>query len=302
MSFAGGDPVNKTDPTGEETPCKNTTLASLQAAGAGAVEWGKGAFLGIMNFGGRGAVKLVDTLTFGLIPPVHRSEQESERQERRTASDIQVAIDHGEGPGHVIARAVDKRMKALDSASSSGCKEDIARVAAPALLDGYTALRATASAINTPAAPAPALATNTGSVIPAAVVITKPSLTPAVMLASAVNESQKTSNRGSNNQRTNSAARIGQEAHRQIEAKLRQLGYDTEVTMILADGTVVRKDAVRGEIAVIIKPDTVTGRAAAASRAALMKANGWQTEVILYNPGDLAYQPGSPTFIGPKSQ
>jgi hypothetical protein len=55
-----------------------------------------------------------------------------------------------------------------------------------------------------------------------------------------------------------------------------------------------------GNETVIIKPDTPTGRAAAAKRAKLMKDHGYDPKVQLYDPADPKYQPGSPTYIGPR--
>jgi RHS repeat-associated protein len=107
--------------------------------------------------------------------------------------------------------------------------------------------------------------------------------------------------RGSNNPVTRAKAKIGQEAHRQIERELKLTeGHDTEVTVKLKGGQTVRKDAMKGNEAVIIKPDTPTGRAAAATRADLMRDNNYDPRVILYDPADPRFQPGSPTYIGPK--
>jgi RHS repeat-associated protein len=113
--------------------------------------------------------------------------------------------------------------------------------------------------------------------------------------------------RGSNNQKTKEAAETGQEAHRQEQAKLKEQAklngeeVATEVPMTLKDGTQVRKDAVREDgTTVIIKPDTKSGRISAEKREKLMQKNGHKTEVILYNPKDPKYQPGSATYIGPK--
>ncbi|MFZ2783118.1 MAG: RHS repeat-associated core domain-containing protein, partial [Sediminibacterium sp.] len=114
-------------------------------------------------------------------------------------------------------------------------------------------------------------------------------------------ENKEETARGSNNQKTRESAKTGQEAHRQEQAKLKQEGAEPEVTMQLKDGTVVRKDAVRPDgTSVIIKPDTKTGRASADKRAELMEKNGHKTEKILYDSKDPKYQPGSPSYIGPK--
>jgi RHS repeat-associated protein len=114
-------------------------------------------------------------------------------------------------------------------------------------------------------------------------------------------ENKEQTARGSNNQKTRESAKTGQEAHRQEQSKLKHEGAETEVTMQLKDGTVVRKDAVRPDgTTVIIKPDTKTGRASADKRAELMEKNGHKTEKILYDSKDPKYQPGSPSYIGPK--
>ncbi|WP_017733375.1 RHS repeat-associated core domain-containing protein [Nafulsella turpanensis] len=99
------------------------------------------------------------------------------------------------------------------------------------------------------------------------------------------------------------SAAIGQEAHRQIQKGLRKQGANTEVPMTLKDGTNVRKDAVRPDgTTVIIKPDTPSGRRSAAKRESLMQKNGHSTETIFYNPQSPNYQPGSPTYLGPKNK
>jgi len=63
----------------------------------------------------------------------------------------------------------------------------------------------------------------------------------------------------------------------------------------------VRKDAVvpNTNRVVIIKPETKSGARAAAKRARLMEENGYDPERVFYDPFDPAYQPGSPTYIGP---
>jgi RHS repeat-associated protein len=109
--------------------------------------------------------------------------------------------------------------------------------------------------------------------------------------------------RGSNNPATRAAAVTGQEAHRQIERELEIVGFRAEVKITLSDGSVVRKDAVLpgSNVVVIIKPDTPTGIRAAEERAALMESEGYDPQVVLYDPLHPAYQPGSPSYIGPKS-
>jgi RHS repeat-associated protein len=107
--------------------------------------------------------------------------------------------------------------------------------------------------------------------------------------------------RGSNNEKTNAAAKTGQEAHRQEQKKLKEQGAETEVNVQLKDGSTVRKDAVRPDgTKVIIKPNTPSGQKSAAKREKLMNENGHKTEKIFYDPNDASYHPGSSTYIGPK--
>jgi RHS repeat-associated protein len=122
-----------------------------------------------------------------------------------------------------------------------------------------------------------------------------------VKSVSAQADTKEPAAKGSNNQKTRESAKTGQEAHRQEQEKLRQQGAETEVPMTLKDGTQVRKDAVREDgTTVIIKPDTKSGHKSADKREKLMKDNGHKTEKIFYDPKDPKFQPGSPTYIGPK--
>lgn len=105
--------------------------------------------------------------------------------------------------------------------------------------------------------------------------------------------------KGSKNPKVRKSARTGQEAHRQIQKKLRKQGYKTEVPLTLKGGKKVRKDAMKGKTAVIIKPDTPSGRRAGRKRAALMKKNGYKPKEVYYDPTNPAYKPGSSTYIGP---
>jgi RHS repeat-associated protein len=96
-------------------------------------------------------------------------------------------------------------------------------------------------------------------------------------------------------------AKTGQEAHRQIQKDLKAQGAKTEVNVKLSNGKTVRKDAVRPDgTKVIIKPNTPSGNKSAVRREILMKKNGHKTEIIKYNPKSPKYQPGSPSYIGPK--
>jgi RHS repeat-associated protein len=116
--------------------------------------------------------------------------------------------------------------------------------------------------------------------------------------------------RGINIPKVRDAAEVGQEAHRQREAKwtdpeIRQ-GYKHEVSITLDNGQDVRKDALNEgqKIVVIVKPDTPSGRKAAQKRADLIerqgKKKGYVPVIDLYDPADPAFRPGSPTYIGPK--
>jgi hypothetical protein len=107
--------------------------------------------------------------------------------------------------------------------------------------------------------------------------------------------------RGSNNPKTRKAAEIGQEAHRQIEKQYRMRGYRTEVTLELEKSKrIVRKDAKKENEVVIVKPDTSSGRKSAGKRERLMQNEGYDTRIDLYDPAAPAWQPGSPSYIGPR--
>ena len=109
--------------------------------------------------------------------------------------------------------------------------------------------------------------------------------------------------RGMRNPKVRQAAQTGNEAHRQIEAGYQAQGYQTEVTIALEGaGKKVRKDAKKGTEVVIIKPDTPSGRRSAKRRERLMQNEGYETRVDLYDPKDPAWQPGSPTYIGPRGK
>jgi len=77
------------------------------------------------------------------------------------------------------------------------------------------------------------------------------------------------------------------------------LGYQVEQALSLRGGKKVRKDAIKGDEAVIIKPDTPSGHAAAKKRAQLMEDNGYRATIEYYDPTDPRFQPGSPTYRGP---
>jgi hypothetical protein len=98
------------------------------------------------------------------------------------------------------------------------------------------------------------------------------------------------------------SAKIGQEAHRQLQAE----GIDEwipEQTIKLPNGKVVRKDGVSRKNpnkVRIIKPDTPSGRRSAQKRKELMEKYGYETQIDYYDPTDPKFQPDSPTYIGPK--
>lgn len=99
------------------------------------------------------------------------------------------------------------------------------------------------------------------------------------------------------------SAKIGQEAHRQIEKELEKAGAKTEVSIQLSPNKRVRKDAIKEDgTVVIIKPDTPSGHKRAKSRERLMQKHGYNTETIYYNPDDPKFQPGSSSYIGPKQR
>jgi len=110
-------------------------------------------------------------------------------------------------------------------------------------------------------------------------------------------------NKGANNSTVRSRAKIGQEAHRQLEAD-GAAQWHREQTIRLPNGQVVRKDGVsivNARKVRIIKPDTPSGRRAAQNRKELMEKFGFETEIDLYNPADPRWQPDSPTYIGPSN-
>ena len=96
-------------------------------------------------------------------------------------------------------------------------------------------------------------------------------------------------------------AKIGQEAHRQIETKLKkELGAEIEQVIEIGEKT-VRKDAIMPDgTLVIIKPNTPTGHKAAQKRGNLMRGYGYKIQTIFYDPNDPTYLLGSSTYIGPK--
>lgn len=108
--------------------------------------------------------------------------------------------------------------------------------------------------------------------------------------------------KGTKNPIVKSRATIGQEAHRQLEAE-GIANWKPEQTIRLLNGKVVRKDGVsrtNPKLVRIIKPDTPSGRRSAKKRVELMRKNGYETHVDLYNPLDPRFQPGSPSYIGPR--
>ncbi|MBR0452679.1 MAG: hypothetical protein IIX29_01895 [Bacteroidales bacterium] len=101
----------------------------------------------------------------------------------------------------------------------------------------------------------------------------------------------------------NERAKIGCEAHRQIQNDLHRLiGGKSEVSIILSNGQKVRKDFVSNEgVVYIIKPDTDSGHRSAYKRKKLMEGEGYiVAEPIFYDPSDPKYREDSPSYIGPK--
>ena len=112
----------------------------------------------------------------------------------------------------------------------------------------------------------------------------------------------KGAGKGANNPVVTNSIKVGQEAHRQLEAEGLSK-WIPEQTIKLPNGSVVRKDGVgitNSNDVRIIKPDTPSGRAAAVKRADLMTENGYNPTIDYYNPADPRFQPGSPTYIGPR--
>ena len=98
-------------------------------------------------------------------------------------------------------------------------------------------------------------------------------------------------------------AKIGQEAHRQIEKQLKeQFGAEIEQRVYLKNKKYVRKDAILPDgTMVIIKPDTPSGHISAQRRVKELEDNGFNKHMtIFYDPNNPAYLPSSATYIGPK--
>nr|MBB6235388.1 hypothetical protein [Mucilaginibacter sp. FT3.2] len=132
--------------------------------------------------------------------------------------------------------------------------------------------------------------------------------TPAPSPSSDEQKTAPSKPKGQKNPTSDNARTTGQEAHRQKQKEAKEQGHDVEVPIELPDGTKVRKDVVEKDgTPVIIKPDTKSGRKSAEKREELLKKNGYNgtdkplPKTDLYNPNDPVYQPGSPTYIGPKS-
>jgi RHS repeat-associated protein len=109
--------------------------------------------------------------------------------------------------------------------------------------------------------------------------------------------------RGANNPATALASRIGQEAHRQIEAEevlIRRARPEVGLDLPIS-GRTVRKDLRYPDGSYgIIKPLTTSGVKAAIRRQRLLVAEGFRARIINYNPNLRRWLPGSPTYIGPK--
>ena len=92
----------------------------------------------------------------------------------------------------------------------------------------------------------------------------------------------------------------------------RKISFDGTILVnysYLADGKKdtqkIRKDAIMPDgTMVIIKPDTPTCHTAAERRIKLLKENfeNPKFSTIFYDPTDIKYLPGSPTYIGPNTR
>ena len=119
----------------------------------------------------------------------------------------------------------------------------------------------------------------------------------------AVNAADNAVTAAKNTSKLQESAKIGQEAHRQIEADLKHADsrIRTEVTIKLDKKKTVRKDILKPTGTVgIIKPDTPSGHKSAERRVRLMNRCGYKTETFYYDPSDSRWLPNSSSYIGPK--
>ena len=162
---------------------------------------------------------------------------------------------------------------------------------------GGTALDAVSLAIDAAAVLIPGVPGGTGTALKA--VRGAESVSNAVQTSKVV---EKSANVGKKS--LHELATIGQEAHRQIEKGLHiNYGALKEQAVLLPNSSKrIRKDAIMPDgTMVIIKPDTPTGHTAAERRIKLLKENfeNPKFSTIFYDPTDIKYLPGSPTYIGP---
>ena len=112
----------------------------------------------------------------------------------------------------------------------------------------------------------------------------------------AIRKTDKVLDKAHHMEKLRETARIGKNAHDMIEKEMLSSGIakDLEVSLYLKNGTRnVRKDAkISDELYVIIKPDTPTGHIAAQKRVELMKADGYSTVIVYYDPTNPVFRSG----------
>jgi RHS repeat-associated protein len=187
-AFAGGDPVNGRDPTGQQKPCANTTLASVKATASAGWNWIKA---NVMETGANGVSLVLDPLVGDYVWQVRQRATDWRRTARDLASDMAAAAERGEAtPIHVIGGAADKRVRAVDAASRTGCKENIAAAATGPLLD----LAAVRGAVGDPVTPPPTPAMATGRAVVAGAAPRVAPVVPNTVFASSVDDEGGTGN------------------------------------------------------------------------------------------------------------
>ena len=112
----------------------------------------------------------------------------------------------------------------------------------------------------------------------------------------AIRKTDKVLDKAHHMEKLRETARIGKNAHDMIEKEMLSSGIakDLEVSLYLKNGTRnVWKDAkISDELYVIIKPDTPTGHIAAQKRVELMKADGYSTVIVYYDPTNPVFRSG----------
>ncbi|HKS23398.1 MAG TPA: Ig-like domain-containing protein [Thermoanaerobaculia bacterium] len=184
-AYAGGDPVNRTDPAGTDERCKNTTLASAVAVGKVGLHKANNVFESATDALGF----VIDKLLPGsstLFWQVRVRSENWQHSAKETAYDIESAARH---PVMVIGGATDKRVQAVNAAASTGCKEEIAKASANGLFD-LVMVRAAIPDIETGGFSTFEPQVNTGSTVrtgAGTVGQTWPTPPPTAILATAVN-------------------------------------------------------------------------------------------------------------------